>query len=121
MSARAFVVDGRPFLAPRYGDMLRVLNALREIPRLKPSPTMADVADWNVRSLPVWVEAMRSAWPAPDFPAANEEAELWLMDAGWELPTIITCGSGIVREYQRRLGYVAAEKVESEASFTARQ
>ena len=117
--SRVFQVEGRPFKAPRYGEMLEVSKIASEVHKCHPypeRPTVAQMTEWMIDTLTLWLAAIRSAWP--DVPATDEEAELWLTDQGIPLHTMVSLGSGILQEYRVRLGFIAPEVVQSHADFT---
>jgi len=117
--SRAFRIDGRAFQAPRYGDMMAIARLATDTHvhhQLVKGATVAQMAEWMINTLPLWLAAIRSAWS--DVPATDEEAELWLTDQGLSLHELVNLGSGILQEYRVRLGFISAEAVQSHADFT---
>lgn len=119
--SRSFEVAGfsRPLLAPRYGDMLAIAKMAHASHVAHPyptRPTVAEVVDHAIATLPLWLAVIRSAYPQAGID--DEEVEIWMTDQGYSLHEIISIGSGILQEYRVRLGFIAPEVVQSHADFT---
>ena len=119
--SRSFEIAGfsRPLLAPRYGEMLALIEMARDTHVAHPypaKPTLAEAVEYTVATLPLWLAAIRSAHPQAG--ANDEEVETWMTDQGYSLHEIVTLGSGILQEYRVRLGFIAPEVVQSHADFT---
>lgn len=117
--SRVFRIGRVDLVAPRYREMLDACALAVEFYKQHPVPetaTVAQLVDYNIETLRLWLPILRSAWD--ELPESDAQAELWLTDQGYALHDMITLGSGVLNEYRRRLGFVVQEKVKAEADFT---